>query len=355
MDAVLVISAAFALVVFLQFLSGASPVVSVIALASYLGPLFAVALFWIFLRTPFGLEPLIRLIVWSLPVQAVLCVLQATTPVYSRWNAVGDSQVSLITSDGVARASGTFVAPIGLTAYVAVSGAALVILAWQREPGRFRTVVGTISWVMVLATGGSRGAVLTAAVLMVFVATGVVLNGSIRSLGKFFAAAVCAGAAFVAIKLAFSSVLDAFGERFESASQSEDTLARIIRAMFGYVEQVRSMTLLGDGAATHSLAGKAAGSPYAWVENELDRLVVELGLLGFLIVVARQLICLTLLVHIVAQTRLRKDVGVWAAFAALLPMIFYGGVFAPSTLSGSAVVSAVLLLHQVCAAKNLER
>jgi hypothetical protein len=76
--------------------------------------------------------------------------------------------------------------------------------------------------------------------------------------------------------------------RISQASQSENSIARLVDQQFSWL-QVLDYSLLGDGLASHTtgVVGYLNASQL-WVEKDLDRILMESGLvLGLMIIVFR--------------------------------------------------------------------
>jgi hypothetical protein len=285
-----------------------------------------------------------------LPVQALLTIVQTLSPEESQWNRVGDSSVGLTTTDGVVRATGTFTSPSGLTAFATVAAAVVLTRLIQRQTRPDLVVVSTalVSLAAVVTLGGSRGAilgvggVLVAAVLFTL-AGGVQQRMSAGGLGRVIVGLVALGAFVIAMTRLFPRVVNAFSARIELASEQEDSEARLSGAAFGYLDHISMLSWWGDGMGSHTLAGIAAGSPLGWVETELDRWTAELGLIGLLLVVARQVATPALLAFAWRASNQSGSPSAFLVGVALAPTLFLGAISAPSSQSGFFVTCVVLL------------
>lgn len=267
-------------------LSGAeSPSVWVVGVRSYIAPLL-----FVFLFSLSGTAQLMRsiraAILIQLPVQALVVVVQVTTPADSVWNRMTTGEEAYFLNDGIARASGTFSAPAGLLGFVLLA-VALALASIVSSVGRQRWLsgLGLISAIVIGSLSGSRGTVLVLVLLVCGFLFWILTNGTIgRFLLVVFIGLGSAGLFFV-ISASLPEVVEAFSNRVQDASQHEDTASRIAFTLLGFVDGLDSF--LGAGAGTNSQAGMALGADGPWIENESLRWVTELGVLGLALALFR--------------------------------------------------------------------
>lgn len=318
-----------------------------VGLSTYAAPAVAVLMTFAIQDRARAFVQVSRLVLLFLPIQAVLTAMQVTSPATSVWNRVGDeSSAALFTADDVVRASGTFVSPSALSSYVAL----VIALVAARALGRRRLLSPLValqlaSCVLIVFLGGSRGALLSAAV----VGAGALLwtlRGAGSALSRLVRFVAVAGVVYVLAELTqrlFATVVDAFATRIDQAAQAEDTAARILDSTFGYLDSVGQISLLGDGLGSHTLAGIAAGSPQLWIEGEYPRWVAEAGLTGLFACVVRQLVTVALVLAAYRASRRASDPTAFLLGLSLFPALMYGAITAPASSAGFAVVALGLL------------
>lgn len=330
-----------------QFIATSQPPLSlVVGVVTYGAPVLALAMVTCVADRGRHLRRIQTCILVCLPVQALLTAIQTQSPATGFWNRIGDGGVVLVTSDNVVRATGTFMAPSGLTAFSVLAVA--IVLSRVIGPGYKLSVADAlylVSGVVVVSLGGSRGAVLGS----VIVAAGAVV-WALAARGFTFTRLLRLGLAivvvFVLVDLAgrlFPRVTSAFARRFDEASTKESSTTRVSDNAFGYWDLLGQVSWLGDGLGSHTLSGIAAGSELGWYEIELSRWVAELGVAGVLLCVARQALALALVVASISSARRSSSPLVVLVALALAPALLYGAVSAPAAQAGFAVTATAIL------------
>lgn len=274
------------------------------------------------------------------PVEAVLAALQASSPANAIVNKqLGDDGASFTTAFGVVRASGTFSSPSGLTRYVAILLA--LSLAGLSRLGIKTPLVyaGLVSSVLILALSGSRGALLYAGVVAVgWLLFLVASPGSRKAIGGVISTV---GLTFLLAVLAFPKVVNAFFVRLQTASDSDAVDERLAGSAFGFLDHVS--TIFGDGLGIHGNAGIRLGSGGAWIEDENTRLVAELGLIGYAILLLR--FVLAAVVIFVLVTRASRYSPVVSTTGTLVVYaLVVGGITTQPTSQGYFALIVVVTL-----------
>ncbi|MBZ5734907.1 hypothetical protein K8Z61_10405 [Nocardioides sp. TRM66260-LWL] len=343
----LALLAALVLLGTVQILAGAVATATAVGVITYGSPAVALLLVSFVRDRERARRQVMWVILWSTPVQAGLAALQTFSPLDSVWNQVGATgDVGLSTADGVVRATGTFTAPVGLTAFVTVAAVAAFSDYASRRIS-LRSGLALASVLFLVSVGGSRGAILNVALvligLMLWSGSSLFRSNGGRSRLVTLIGAVVIGAVGVGAAVRFlPQVIAAFRVRIDQAGAREDPVQRILNAAFGYLGEPFSW--VGDGIGSHTLAGLSAGSPGPWIELEMPRLVAEFGLLGLALAALRQLAAVFLLVHGVGAARRSNDplLALVALPGSLL--LFQGALFAPSLVAGAFVILAALYL-----------
>jgi len=233
---------------------------------------------------------LLRYLLLSIPVCG-LGILQFCSPADSPINVYVATNTDVFTfgAEHRVRITGTFSFITGHATYLFVSMAMLVaLLPYERRPLWRYVILGELA----LLTGnmfmtGSRGPVIGAGLLIV----GSILMGNLGQLvwkqlplGSLLSAlAICAGASLYF----FGDATTAFMHR---AAGSDDLTERVVEGFIGPLQLLDKAGVIGFGAgATHpggealrqrlDLADPVSRPPDA--EAEMDRVLLELGLFGF--------------------------------------------------------------------------
>jgi len=316
--------------------------VAVIGLRSYISPFILVYAAWCY-GTPSLYPRIAKIILIYTPVQALIAVMQVISPPLSWINKQVGSDGASFVNGGVARASGMFSSPAGLTMFIPL---ALAVVLWLLHDStrklKFAAVLVLISIIVLVAVSGSRGSVLGAAiVLSVFVVfqlfslSGTGLRNMLLTIGFIFLALTW-------VLSTFPEVVSSFEDRFASAAQSEDSSDRLLGATFDFLGW--PFRLLGDGVGNHSVAGINLGGTGPWHEIESIRWVTELGVLGWMLAASRILFSLVALFYALSHLRRRSILGL-LVLAALLPVILFGQVTQfPSAQAFTSVCGAFLVL-----------
>ncbi|MGN7188364.1 hypothetical protein [Microbacterium enclense] len=272
------------------------------------------------------------------PIEAFLAALQASSPARTLVNKqLGDDGASFTTAFGVVRASGTFSSPSGLTRFVALLLAVCLAALSGLNVAKPLVYVGLVSSVLILALSGSRGALLYAAI----VACGwtLCLVASRNSRRSIAGVGLTAGATFAVAILAFPIVVNAFFTRLQTASDADAVDDRLAGSAFGFLEY--SSSVIGDGIGSHGNAGIRLGSGSTWIEDENTRLVAELGVVGYAILLGRFVLAAAVIYVLVTHAR-RKSPIVSTAGALVAYGLVVGGISTQPTSQGYFALTVVI-------------
>lgn len=274
------------------------------------------------------------------PAEAVLSIFQVLSPATAVINKqIGDEAASFTTAFGIVRASGSFSSPLGLTYYVAIL-LAMCAGALSRTGVRPALVhAGLLSGVIILAVSGSRGALLFAVIVAVGWAFSLLLSPLARRAAV--GVLVTTSAAFLVASTAFAVVLRAFSVRLQTASDSNALDDRIAESAFGFLSYGASM--FGEGLGVHGNAGIRLGSGAVWIEDENTRLVAELGIIGYAIIIGRFVLAI-LVLYLLVRHSLRKPPVLYTCGAILIYVLIVGGISTQPTTQGFfALVACVVV------------
>jgi hypothetical protein len=233
-----------------------------------------------------------RIVEFSMIPNFILALLQVPLKIpYFQKSEVSNLD-HLNSADGYIRAYGTFTSTTGFTLYLSVAFAYSLanLNRVSRKKGIFLQLIG----LSMLLMSQSRTALVI--VLIQYLVFGLVAKHESSGLPfrvkpirqnrvkliRLFAVLV------PCLIYIFPNTLKAFLNRISQASQSENSIARLLDQQFSWL-QVLDYSLLGDGLASHTtgVVGYLNASQL-WVEKDLDRILMESGLvLGLMIIVFR--------------------------------------------------------------------
>lgn len=315
--------------------------VSALGMRAYLAPLLFLA-FCATYATSRTTTALAHALAWLVLVNLPIVVLQATSSPYASINrqVAGDGP-SFINAGEVARASGTFSAPIGLGLLLPIALAtSLAMIASQRQKRSLHLASVTATIVMV-AVAGSRGTVLAVAIVITALAAIYLARGTLQSLIRLVGLALTVVAAGVVANALFPRAIAAFQTRFEDAAGSESAVARLLDSTFGFLAE--PFPLIGDGPGSRSASG-AALTGNDWVESEKLRWTAELGMIGFALAMLAVVGAAALIVHVVRRLS-TGSIMAQLGLSVLVPLLLFGSITQqPSTQGGFAIAAAVIWL-----------
>lgn len=303
--------------------------VLLVGLRNYIAPLLLIYVAWVH-RPPQLLARIRKSLFLYAPAQAAIVVLQVLSPISSAINLSSRGEEAFTTADGIVRASGTFTFASGLTAYATITFALCMAQLIERE-NRLASGAVLVCCLIVIALGGSRGAVLASAIIAVALALQQVVQARMSRVAALVGAAVVAAVGWVAVSFLAPAVVDAFGTRFERAAASEDTVARLVGDTVGFFGQY--IAAFGNGIGANSTAGISAGSGQLWIEDDSSRWVAELGLLGLVLATLRFGSGLILACWSISRVKVSSPTEM-ALTAVICPLLLYGAITTQPTAQG---------------------
>ena len=270
------------------------------------------------------------------PIVVVVSVLQVSSPPTAWINAVGSEGRAEFVNFDVVRATGTFTAPSGLTLFVVLLSAISIALISTGDNARWGSL-GLFSSLLLVALGGSRGAVL--GVSLVFI---IALLKSTRSREAFrpvLMGAVLALLAFVFARIRFPGVLDSFQLRFEAAARSEDTSGRVLSRTYGFIDYYNS--ILGDGLGQFGNVARSYSGGLEWIEADSARWVAELGLLGLIFAIAK----VSLGTHLLLRLSTSSRPHAISSLSVVVPTLLYGQMTQNPSVQGAIAIAGAWALQ----------
>lgn len=327
-----------------QVMVGLVPIVAaIVGVRSYIAPCLFAYLIWCYAK-PDIVPRIARLVAIYAPLQMGITVAQVSSPRTSWINKEVSSDVAHFANGLVVRASGSFSAPSGLSLYIPLC---LALCLWMIHYcggalNRILAILGIVSSSLVTVLSGARGTVL--AFVVVLTAYLIYQLATLKGSGFRNALLIISASSAVgwsALQL-LPTVFSSFLERFESASQAEDTSQRIAGQVFDF--SLFPFSFFGNGIGNHSVSGMAVGGSGPWVENESLKWVAEMGALGWILASIRILLCVVVGMWIIVSLRQNRLLAVLLA-ACLIPVAMYGQITQfPSAQAAFSISMGLLLL-----------
>jgi hypothetical protein len=268
-----------------------------------------------------------------------------------------DLGASVFTSGEVVRPPGTFTNALGLGYFLLTCFGLVLSTNLKRSKSNSETNLNYIAFISILgisAISGSRtvifGLISTICVYLVFRLTKKLNKSSIQNkVSPFLRIFTVLGTLFVLYKMI--DVINAFLYRVQYQTEGgEGTRNRIIDSIFGY--QIQNLTFFGSGIGSRHQSALALGWIQPWVENESIRWSAELGLIGFLLIIIRQIwIC-----YLAIQCFTKKFQNNYLApiiFVTLGPVLLSGLSTQPSVQGTSAILIGIIFHRTKVAQKPL--
>jgi hypothetical protein len=256
---------------------------------------------------------------------ALLCFVQYQMPRNHIINKYSNSELgkNVALVSGAVRVSGPFSYITGLTTYVGFQAAGLlgVLFAsrWQWKNNKLMWLTLSLTVALIPMTGSRTVAMYFLLYIFIILALSqAVLRGASGN-ARMVLAGICLAALCIGL---FGDALERFAERARVSSDTSDRLIRLISQPF---DQLEFGGLFGYGAAaTHQAAPVLVpgGESYYWLpkirgmEEEIGRIVLELGGFGVLLYVALKFsVCATVFNYI---RRFGRNVPLTIPVATLL-------------------------------------
>lgn len=287
-----------------------------------------------------AIRPISVCIAWLSLLNAGVAVAQVLSPPGAAINLQVGGEEAYFINAGVVRASGTFSSPIGLTLFVSLAAAIMFAALVDKSRPRLLYLGGTVATLVIALIGGSRGAVVGVVVVVAALAFVLLARGSFRAVRLLAGIIVLLVVIYAFAAIALPQVLESFATRVEDASRGEDAGGRVWDSVFGFFSE--SFPLAGDGPGSHTVAATQLTGA-AWIEVESIRWVHELGLLGYLLAIARLVLCAGLILVVLTSAN-RRPMLASLAVAAYVPVLAAGSMTQQPTTQGFAAVGAAVLL-----------
>lgn len=283
-------------------------------------------------------DKFVRAIVFSAFPNLILCILQTSLPNSSF--ARGFSETHVVTSSqGYARAFGTFTSPAGFSVYLGVLTAITLCFYKPRSRMRVGLLYGAVS-LLYLFSGSRQVYFNLAIILVVYFASS--KKGFLVPLLKSFIPLIALGVLSVFLIRRFGvGTFDALLERFSQAGRSENTLDRINGILFGFFSNLNT-DLFGSGMGSRSIGTTGYTNTSQWIENDTSKSIFELGpFFGLAWIGIRY----GLFLFFVTQFLIKRLQGPSVLFAAVGFVLIAGQISSQSTISlGCWLVIQLLFL-----------
>ncbi|WP_286214846.1 hypothetical protein [Demequina sediminis] len=313
--------------------------VTALGMRSYLVPLLVVA-FALTYADSRALEPVRVALSLLVLVNVAIVIVQVRSAPSAGINLeISGIDAHFVNPGGVVRATGTFAAVSGLASFLPV-GLALS-LGGVLDSARFRAVhaAAALSCVVIAAVGGSRGALVGAAIVGAAAVAVLAARLTWHSWTGLLAITGAAVTAAYVVAQTLPQVIESFGARVENAANVESPSGRVGNGIFGFL--ATDFPVLGHGAGSHSSGGFAlAGQD--WQEEEKFRWVFELGIVGYALAIASLIAGLIGVVYLIGSLR-RASATHLLTVAAVTTVVLYGGITQQPTTQGALGIMAVAL------------
>jgi len=254
---------------------------------------------------------------------------------------VGDGTAYFVNPGDVVRASGTFSSPLGHTQMLPLALAASLVALNSKVVSKSVALPTLFAVAVMTILSGSRGAVVSDVIVIVAYLYIMVALGTFRSLGVAVAFTTVIAGVVAATASFFPTVVDSFLLRVDQASKAEDVSGRVLGSTFDFLTM--QFTIMGSGPGAASTAAQNLGIGLA-VENDMPRWVTELGVLGFVLAIAR--LCIGVWLVWIILRGPRKSSMLSLPFAAVLAPVMLTGVITltPSSQGAFAIALAMFIL-----------
>jgi hypothetical protein len=257
----------------------------------------------------------------------ILSILQTYVP-YSAFAKSASTVEQLTSYGGVSRAFGSFSSPAGFS-YFLTFGLAIFLAdrqIWQSKIGR----IHFFFLLLQIPISGSRTAIIqTGLVAIAYFAIGRIKRrpgmADLRILG-FFLFSLTIGA------ILFRSQFSALVMRVSLAASTENTSNRILSTITSF-SQGDKASVFGNGLGFYANASSQVNTNFAWIENDLQRNIYELGqILGTIFVSLRFVVPIFLVVALVLSSK-KSSSQALILWSAIFPLVTFGQFFGQGTLS----------------------
>ena len=260
---------------------GIPPIVIAFGLRQYIFHAYMAVLMVVVLERA-DVVRLIRLTLWMAVPMAVLALVQWRSGPDAWINKqLGEGAVFTVVKD-VVRTTGTFTFSAGFVMFVAAGIACLAAAASARLMPLWALAVTGVSIIACLAASGSRGVLVHAGLTLVTL----LLAESVRPVTQqrplyYLGALALIGGAAALVMTVFPESVENLIARQRAASGSENTGTRMVDILVGGFTAVDRAGLFGFGVGTATPFGmsRISGNGPGYCEQELDRVLVECGLL----------------------------------------------------------------------------
>jgi len=271
-------------------------------------------------------DKFMKVIVFSAFPNLLFCILQTSLPNSSFARSFSERDVAT-SSQGYARAFGTFTSPAGFSVYLGVLTAITLCFYKPRSCLRAGSIYVAVALLYLLS--GSRTVYFNLAIiLVVYIVTS--KRGVFVLVLKSFIPLVALGVLSVFLIRRFGlGTFDALLERFSQADRSENTLDRINGILFGFFSNLNA-DLLGSGMGSRSIGTTGYTNTSEWIENDTTKNMFELGPFFGLAWIA---IRYSLFLYFATQFLIRRLQGPSVLFAAVGFVLIAGQISSQSTIS----------------------
>lgn len=241
-----------------------------------------------------------KTILWLLVLMLPLAVVQHYLPPSDFLNKQlddDDTEVFRVTAD-IVRVTGTFSFSLGYSTFLAIANPfVFALLATGRRLGSNKWLRYVLIFVLAAATivSGSRSATLMFGLMVIIYIIITLRYALVAKKGSTLFGLLVILLMIAAVPNVFFRATDAIQERFELAAEVEDFSERVLNMLIGESETYEKQTFIGYGVGAGSnFAGvEATGErTFLLAETEVERTILEGGLLGFVFIILKLIVIL---------------------------------------------------------------
>ena len=271
-----------------------------------------------------------KIIILTIIPLAIISVTQHFLPVEHILNNLPGEGYIFQIIPGIVRTTGTFSFVYGYTQYLMFLCPlifSLIISNSDLNLNKSIITIVIISFVLAVVTSGSRGTIVYSVTMLLPLLVG--LKQAQASIKKFFLIILIVLISYFVITIFFINALDATTQRFETASQNENSYQRFMNYIFGTSDTWKNLTMFGKGIGLGSNAAELflgrGNIIFLMGEYEIDRTINEGGILGIIFILMK-FISILFLFHSISILKNEKKALPFIYWSYLIIHLFTSSV-----------------------------
>ena len=264
----------------------------------------------------------VRVLLGSLVVMAPLAALQHFSPpgAFVNRGLEADEEDIFVVIAGVVRTTGTFSFTSGFATFVGACAPFALGAFEARQPRLLHRVLALAVLASLIAcamVSGARASIIYTGGMMALFLLGNLLFAPVRRKGIALISALLLVLAVAGLAFLLQGAVEATQERFQTASEGEDFVARVLSIFMGEPGVLKRVDWLGAGVGIGSNLAQfvqfSGRTVFVYAESEAGRTLIEGGLVGALFILLK-----VGLVVIGIVAGLRRSIQTRAAFPLLV-------------------------------------